>query len=143
MTRTDDMRLNGRWPEFSRMSLRPGIGHGMMHEVASTLMQFNLEHAEADVPVSLRHGKRLLPLGRYLRKTLRTMVGKEENAPEIVLELAKLELQDLLKNQGMDITKLPPDAKKLAIRDALLTASEGDYNQMLALSRIMKKRGSI
>lgn len=39
MTRADDLRLNGRHPEFARMSLRPGIGADAMHEVASTLLK--------------------------------------------------------------------------------------------------------
>lgn len=93
MTRTDDVRLNGRWPEFGRMSLRPGIGHGMMHEVASTFMQFNLENSQADVPVSLRHGSRELPLGRYLRRSLRKMVGRDEKTPDVVVA----ELQEKMR----------------------------------------------
>lgn len=83
LTAADDERLLGRHPEFSRMSLRPGIGADFMHDVASTIMQFNLEEAtQGDVPSSLRHGSRTLPLGRYLRRKLRVLVGKEANAPQ-------------------------------------------------------------
>lgn len=78
MTSKTDSRLNGRYPEFSQMSLRPGIGADAMHDVASTLLEFDLDQTETDVPVSLRHGARQLPLGRYLRKKLRTLVGKDE-----------------------------------------------------------------
>lgn len=81
MTMRDDPRLEGRFPEFARMSLRPGIGLHAMHEVASQLMRFNLEDSQADVPSALRHGSRLMPLGRYLRSNLRKMVGKNEKAP--------------------------------------------------------------
>lgn len=82
LTSKGDPRLEGRYPEFARMSLRPGIGADFMHEVASTVMQFDLEDAtQGDVPSSLRHGSRTLPLGRYLRKKLRVYVGKEANAP--------------------------------------------------------------
>lgn len=76
MTAADDMRLNGRAPEFARMSLRPGIGADAMHEVASVLMEFGLEQG-ADVPQALRHGSSEKPLGRYLRQRLRLYVGKE------------------------------------------------------------------
>ena len=85
MTAVDDRRLEGRYPEFARMSLRPGLGHSAMHEVASQLMKYNLEDLE-DVPGSLRHGSRIMPLGPYLQRTLRKMVGRDEKTPESVLE---------------------------------------------------------
>lgn len=84
MTKSDDPRLNGRYPEFCRMSLKPGIGLNHMHDVASTLL--NLASPQGDVPVSLRHGGRQLPLGRYLRRKLRTMIGKDEKAPTTINE---------------------------------------------------------
>lgn len=96
MTRTDDPRLAGRHPEFSRMSLKPGIGYNYMHEVASTLMQFNLEDtAQGDVPSSLRHGTRTLPLGRYLTRKLRSMVGKPEGAPDETIKARAEEMRPL------------------------------------------------
>lgn len=81
MTAKDDPRLEGRHPEFCRMSLRPGIGLNAMPLLAQTLQKFNLDASQADVPVSLRHGPKMLPLGRYLRRKLRTMIGKDEKAP--------------------------------------------------------------
>lgn len=63
MTHSSDPRLNGRHPEFSRMSLRPGIGAAAMASVVSTLKQYRLP-----VPLGLRHGDRILPLGKYLRR---------------------------------------------------------------------------
>lgn len=88
MTKKDDPRLNGRRPEFALMSTQPGLGFSAMHEVASTFMQFNLDVTEGDVPSTLRHGKRLLPLGRYLRQKLRLMVGKDEKAPQYTIDKA-------------------------------------------------------
>lgn len=67
----------------------------MMHEVASSLLTFNLETTQADVPVSLRHGSRMLPLGRYLTGKLRTYVGKDPGAPESVKQERAQELQSL------------------------------------------------
>lgn len=95
MTSLTDTRLEGRHPEFARMSNRPGIGADMMHEVASTLLNFNLETTQADVPVSLRHGSRMLPLGRYLTGKLRTYVGKDPGAPEAIKQEREKELQRL------------------------------------------------
>lgn len=87
MTRTDDIRLNGRWPEFARMSLRPGIGADAMWDVASAVMLNQLEKkTDFDVPVDLRHGSKKFPLGRYLRRLIRARVGLPEGAPPHVLE---------------------------------------------------------
>lgn len=97
MTMRDDHRLKGREPEFARMSLKPGIGHDMMHEVASSLLQFNLEKTQVDVPSTLRHGNREMPLGRYLTKKLRSLVGKDEKAPEAVIKKIQQELSDVRK----------------------------------------------
>lgn len=57
MTKIDDPRLEGRHPEFSRMSLKPGIGYDMVPEIASTILEYDLETME-DVPTQLQHGKR-------------------------------------------------------------------------------------
>lgn len=98
MTSKDDPRLGGRHPEFARMSNRPGIGAGAMHELASQLMVFNLDTSEADVPSALRHGKRMLPLGRYLRRKLRLLIGKEAHAPESLKNKLSAEMLLLLEN---------------------------------------------
>jgi len=95
MTSLTDTRLQGRHPEFARMSNRPGIGADMMHEVASTLLNFNLETTQTDVPVSLRHGSRMLPLGRYLQGKLRSYVGKDPGAPETIKQEREADLQRL------------------------------------------------
>lgn len=86
MTSTQDQRLNGRHPEFARMSLRPGIGAYSMDQIADTLKNFNLDHSMADVPSALQHGKKLLPLGRYLRRKLRTLVGRDPATPQVTLD---------------------------------------------------------
>lgn len=107
MTGSDDSRLKGRYPEFCRMSLRPGIGAGMMDEVASTLMA--TETLGDDVPVSLRHGKKIMPLGRYLRQRLRERVGMDKKAPAVTLEKMKNEMQpvrDFAFNNSLSLTKV-------------------------------------
>lgn len=95
MTAPDDFRLNGRHPEFARMSLRPGIGCDAMWDVASTLMQFNLDSSQVDVPDHLRFGGSGRPLGRYLRRKLRDMIGKEVDTPDEVLQSMAEEMRPL------------------------------------------------
>lgn len=94
MTRDSDPRLEGRRPEFARMSLRPGIGTGMMHELASTLLELGTDNM-VDVPAVLEHGTTRYPLGRYLRRKLRTFIGREANAPQEALEQYAKELHPL------------------------------------------------
>lgn len=95
MTVKDDIRLEGRPPEFCRMSRRPGIGVNFMDEVASTLMEFNLEETQIDVPSNLRHGSRLLPLGRTLQRHLRKRVGLDEKTPQAILDALQEEMRPL------------------------------------------------
>lgn len=141
MTSKDDPRLAGRHPEFARMSLRPGIGADALHDVASALLEFNLEDRMADVPSALRHGGRLLPLGRYLRMKLRHLVGKDEKAPESTL----LELQELLRPMreasGFGSESGPIAAARF--KNLVIEASDQKVRQMEARNRIFKKRGSI
>lgn len=71
MTRRDDMRLNGRYPEFVRMSLRPGLGALVVPDVSQTLQSVLLHKKLTDVPLTIRVGSKEYPLGRYLRTMLR------------------------------------------------------------------------
>lgn len=93
-TRTDDPRLTGRWPEFSRMSNRPGIGLMAMHDVANTFNRYGEEMA--DVPNVLRRGKKLFPYGRYLKGKLREMVAiDKESAARLAIERGQEEMRIL------------------------------------------------
>lgn len=85
----------GLSPEFQRVSLKPGLGLRVMHDVADRLLTFNLEKEIEDVPMSLQHGKYKHPLGRYLRQNLRRMIGRDATCPQAVLDKAKAELQPL------------------------------------------------
>lgn len=96
MTAKDDERLKGRHPEFARMSLKPGIGAGFIPDVASTLLEYNLENME-DVPRTLRHGPKEMPLGRYLRRQLRVQIGKPADTPQIVLKEMEAEMSPLFE----------------------------------------------
>jgi hypothetical protein len=78
MTRKGDPRLAGRAPEFARMSLRPGLGATAMSDVAGTLSDAQGAKAVSslgDVPFVLQHGRKKLPLGRYLRRQIRREMG--------------------------------------------------------------------
>lgn len=136
MTAKDDERLLGRHPEFARMSLRPGIGADFMHDVASVVLDLNLVEKEGDVPSSLRHGKRVLPLGRYLTKKLRKLVGQDEKAPQATLDKIAEEMRPL--REAARISEEIPSVKDWAV-----AKDTQRVLQMDAKAKVFKKRRSI
>lgn len=78
MTQKDDPRLRGLHPEFARMSLNPGIGAGAVEHIVDALNdKFGARYTaeNLDAPLFLTHGKKQLPLGKYLRKGIRDGLG--------------------------------------------------------------------
>ena len=135
MTAKNDVRLDGRHPEFARMSNRPGLGADAMHEIASTVLSFDLEKTQADVPSSLRHGSRLMPLGRYLHRKLREYVTGSPDAPEIAKLQWQAEMLNLLEDSKA--TREGPRALHVERTRQKVAQVEGRYNIF------SKKRGSL
>lgn len=78
MTSPDDPRLNGRKPEFSRMSLKPGIGYDAVPVIAAALNSDSGSKSisdSGDVPAMLRISGRRFQLGKYLRSALLEHLG--------------------------------------------------------------------
>lgn len=125
--------LGDRYPERAWQSNRPGIGADMMDEVASTLMDFNLEDMP-DVPSALRQGSRIMPLGRYLRRRLRTRVGRAPEAPQSTLDEAKARMQPM-REAAFEASE--------SFKETVIRAADGKVARMEARSRIFKKKGSI
>lgn len=94
LTDSKDDRLDGRFPEFARQSRRPGIGGDFMHEVASELLAGEVG---IDVPMALMHGGRARPLGQYLRRRLRKLVGRDENTPPEAMEASAEAVRSLFE----------------------------------------------
>lgn len=99
-------QYENRVAPFARMSLRPAIGLGMMHEIASTLLQHKLDERMIDVPLSLQHGNKQWPLGRYLRRKLRTYIGRDPDCPAEVLASQENELQAMREAAWRNKTSL-------------------------------------
>lgn len=98
-----DQFPDGRHPEFPRMSRRPGIGALAISDISDSLTTDHgsdviLSHG--DVPIALKHGRRSLPLGRYLRRKLREHIGLDEDqikkdySQKKALEMYTLRLED-------------------------------------------------
>lgn len=118
MTSKEDDRLCGRLPEFSRMSLRPGIGAKAMEDVADVLSSgqgaLNVA-AVGDVPMALNHGRNSLPLGRYLRRQLRERLGLSSDTPAASLEKWSLEMRGLFQE-----ALSTPEGSKKSLRKILV-----------------------
>lgn len=65
-------------PEFATMSRKPGLGAAAMAIIAETLNKTVSTWESGDVVHELKIGKRSIPLGRYLIRTLRNRVGFTE-----------------------------------------------------------------
>lgn len=145
MTRTDDPRLGNRWPEFSRMSLKPGIGAGVLESVAATITRYNLVSPEGDVPVTLRHGDLEWPLGRYLRRQLRKKLGLDERSPHVLS--AEAAYAHSLSPQAETMRALQQaardDPQNPSLRYHVLKASEGKRLQITRRLNMVNKKGSI
>lgn len=116
LTKKDDPRLNGRHPEFARMSNRPGIGALSMLPVANAIASEGGAAdliARGDVPFSLMHGKKFFPLGRYLREKLRLYYGFEKKeTPKELLEKMSKEMCELYELEYL--TEGSPKGKEFA-----------------------------
>lgn len=143
-TRDDDPRLEGRLPEFARMSLRPAIGLFAMHDVASALMGLDqLNERYIDVPLALSHGTKKLPLGRFLRRKLRTFIGRAETTPPAILEAQKLELSPMLEAAKANTPKSlhrVPGLLQTATQTEIINAGEGRRIQLEARQHRNRKK---
>lgn len=75
MTSANDPRLEGRHPEFARMSNRPGLGFPGLYGIYEWLHTYEgCQYLTRyfDVPKTIRFHGKIYPLGRYLVSALRT-----------------------------------------------------------------------
>jgi len=119
-----------RLAPFARMSLRPAIGIGMMHELASTLLTLDLKEKMVDVPTTLQHGTSKWPLGRFLRRKLRTYIGRSPNAPQETITSQETELH-LMRQIAW--------ANKTSLKTEILEASLGKRIQIEAKQRRLSR----
>lgn len=121
-----------RTPEFQRMSNRPGLGLKAMSAVANTLKKHDLHLKITDVPVVLRHGKKQFPLGTYLRKNLRELIGRDKKAPQaahdqLAKEMLPMQQASKLSKEGKSTAKIQNEINKGA--HARIDGKEKIYNQ--------------
>lgn len=101
LTKPDAPGLNGRVPEFARMSLKPGIGAEAMEAIGRWYHTDvgSREFLVNGLPVSVRHEGKLWPIGRYLRGILREYITGQRDAwpfeKEIIQQAMAIEAKTL------------------------------------------------
>lgn len=120
-------------PEFQRMSLRPGLGYDVMHDVANVLNNLDMSD-QIDVPMVLQHGRSKMPLGRYLRGKLRLMTGREDKCPPEILEQEREKLRPLREDSF---------ANSKNFKTEVLKSTHGKRLNLLARTKIRKTGKSL
>jgi len=81
MTKAQDLRLDGRYPEYSRKSLKPALGLGAVDYLVNSLCtDAGMEEIlkTGDIPYEIRVAGKNWPLGRYIRSKIREEIGFTE-----------------------------------------------------------------
>lgn len=128
--------LGERFPEFARMSLRPGIGAPALREVAQTVVRHELVDRLGDVPSQLTHGTKTFPLGRYLTRKLRSRCGLSESAPEITVQKSQEELRPMWEAAQ----SLPRGIRQAAFKSMVLDAFDNKASQLAMRQKLKGKK---
>lgn len=143
MTAHGDQRLNGRFPEFARMSLKPGIGALSLQPIVEAIhTDAGLDYLSKieDVPDHVMIGNKKVMLGRYLRQKLREEIGMPEDwqtrAKQNGVDAALLEVRTLQVVHGQT-------SGYVTQKQALLKENEGRSALREAFSKLSVKKGSL
>lgn len=139
MTSRFDTRLNGRYPEFARMSNRPGIGALSLGPIVDAIhTDAGLDYLSKilDVPDHLLIGGKRVTLGRYLRQKLREEIGMPAywvaRAKQIGYSNAEAEMLALLTRHA-----------GLSPKQAVLKENEGRSALKVSFSQLSTHKGSL
>lgn len=144
LTKADDPRLRGRHPEFAQMSRMPGLGSGFMYDLASTILEHRTIEKTGDVPTAIRHGRKLMPLGRYLTRRLRIACGLSPDTPELTRAKAAAEVHALSEaaKEATQNTKVG-GLYKTVFRNKIVDANKGKIIQLEAREKLYKQGKSL
>lgn len=105
-TNRKDQRLEGKHPEFSRMSLRPGLGHGLVEKVKTAFETAPGKACLSDVTfyptATVRMEKKYHMGGYLLRKVCATLGYSKEARAQHLTDLIDQKMAGLLPTKTMD-----------------------------------------
>lgn len=146
MTKKTDARLAGRYPEFTRMSLKPGLGAKAMEEFANAIKKDSYQSLldSGDVPFQFRDGGNLRLFGTYLRRRLRGELGYESTkAPQIALDKYRKEMLQLLKENVNFTPHETRFERQMKIQDFILDKDTQVLRNVLSRARVFASKKSI
>lgn len=109
--------------EFSRMSLRPGIGADGIEATVAALVERGGSSALSelgDVPAEVRIEGKRYPMGRYLRQRVRDGVGWDKAAPgeaQRALRIKK-QVEDIKVEEGRRVSSARSARARIEISDS-------------------------
>lgn len=139
-------KLKGRKPEFSRMSLKPGIGADAIKFAVDSTVRTRLGKyvkMSIDAPVVLKKNGSTLPLGRYLRRKWRQALGRNEDAPQGELERYSREMQVVFAEERAQKEAENVPRCFLDNRTLYLTRNRQKLLNAEAKFKIFSKKGSL
>lgn len=148
LTKKGDVKLGGRFPEFARMSNRPGIGAAAIKDLADFVLSDTGASdliLTGDVPTQLRHGGKKMPLGRYLRRKLREYLGfKEIGGQKEVLQKNSAEMHELLRDVlGIEKYSSCAEVRSAQIKAALDKVNFGKIRKLETKHKIYSVKGDL
>lgn len=123
----------GKYPEFARMSLRPGIGAPAVSVLHSSISRSGADQDvfDGDVPHTFRYKMSLLPIGRYLRGKLREQKTGSKDLDSKVAKRFWLKMWALRKDGEVD-----PQRTSETFRDYLVDKSTQKWRNLEAKLKI-------
>lgn len=134
MTSVHDVRLKGRFPEFSRMSNQNGgIGIPAVNSLALVAKNRLDAGTAQDVPTAVRIKGKISPLGRYIRQQIRKKLGGDGKAPPEVIAQMEAEMLPLLFAAKID----PED---ITLKKQIVSRARGSIDSLKARQEIFNTR---
>jgi len=136
--------LEGKVPEFGRMSRRPGIGADACLTLAKQICEdghaMALLEETGDIPRELRLGKRKIPLGRFMLQKLRTAIGF---TPEYIQYIKQSGAYEKSVEMSALLTRAFEAEENPTYKSVYMAESSQKILNVESRASVFRKRGSL